>query len=185
MRKEKVLVALLLVCLLASTIGIVFQEARIRRLETGDVIPINAAGDWGATIFMRVYRSGFLLSEEAYHNVITNAARSALRGHIADSTIAVWNYMAIGNGTGGGVGSTTLVDEYSRYQGTYATVGSYNFTLTFTWTEGNFSGQTITEFAVFNDASAGTMMNYDDNFSRGPLTATDTLEVTANFQIGS
>lgn len=183
MRKKNVLVGLLVVCLLASTIGLVFQEARIQRLERGDIIPFNDG--WGATIHIEIYRSGLLLSEEVHHNVITNAARSALRGHIADSTLAVWNYLAIGTGTGGDATSTTLVTEYSRYQGTYTTVGSYNFTISFTWTAGNFSGQTITEIGVFNDATAGTMLNYDDSYSRGPLLATDSLQVTANFQVGS
>lgn len=187
MRKQKALVGLLLACLLVGTFGIIAnQQARIEQLELEAVIPtINDTRDWGATIHMRTYRDGFLLSEEVYHNVITNAARSALRGHIADSTIDVWNYMAIGTSTGGDAASTTLVSEYSRYQGAYATVGSYNFTLIFTWTAGNFSGQTITEFGVFNDATTGTMLNYDDSFSRGPLQATDSLQVTANFQIGS
>jgi hypothetical protein len=136
-------------------------------------------------IYMRTYRDGFLLSEEAYHNVITNAVRAALRGHIADSALAVWKYLAIGTGSGGGTASTTLETEFSRYQGTYATVGSYNFTISFTWTPGNFSGETITECGVFNDATVGVMLNYDDSFSRGPLLASDTLQVIVNFQIGS
>jgi hypothetical protein len=187
MNKKELAIGLFLSALLISTVGIMaYQQNRIHQLEAeiGDVIPINDR-DWGATIYMRIYRDGVLLNEEAHHNVITNAARSALRGHIGDSALNVWNYIAIGNSTGGGVGSTTLVEEYSRYQGVYATVGSYNFTITFTWTAGNFSGQTITEVGVFNDPSAGTMLNYDDSFSRGPLQASDSLEMIVNFQVGS
>jgi hypothetical protein len=186
MNKKETVLGLLVVCLLVSTIGVmVYQQNLIHRLERGEIVPINDERDWGAMIYMRVYRGSVLLSEEAYHNVITNAARSALRGHIADSALAVWNYLAIGTSSGGGVGSTTLVSEFSRYQGTYATVGSYNFTITFTWTAGNFSGETITECGVFNDPTTGTMLNYDDSFSRGPLQTTDSLEVTVNFQVGS
>jgi hypothetical protein len=188
MKRNEIAAGLLMMALLLSTVGFMaFQQQRITQLEAeiGEIIPINDARDWGATIYMNIYRDGALLSQEAYHNVITNAARTALRGHIGDTPVAVWDYLAIGTGTGGGVGSTTLQTEYSRYQGTYATVGSYNFTITFEWTEGNFSGQTITECGVLNAAAAGTLLNYDDSFSRGPLQSTDSLEVIVNFQVGS
>lgn len=186
MRKKEVLIGAFLTCLLVLSVGfIAYQQNLIQQYESGEIIPFNDNRDWGATIYMRVYRSGVLLSEESYHNVITDAGRSALRGHIADSTVNVWKYMAIGTSTGGGASSTTLENEYSRYAGVYATVGSFNFTLTFTWTAGNFSGQTITEFGVFNDPTTGTILNYDDSFSRGPLTGTDSLQVIANFQVGS
>lgn len=187
MRKTEKIAGLVLVALLIGTLGaIVYQQAEIRNLEVeiNDLIPLNSR-DWGATIYMMWYRSGVLLSEEANHNVITNAARTALRGHIGDTAVAVWDYLAIGTGTGGGVGSTTLETEYDRDQGTYAIVGSYNFTITFEWGPGNFSGQTITELGVFNAAAAGTLLNYDDSFSRGPLQSTDSLEVIVNFQVGT
>lgn len=184
MRKQKVLVLLLAGCLIIGMLGvIVHQQSRI--VELSEVLPINEGKEWGATIYMRVYRSGVLLGEESHQNVITNAVRSALRGHIGDTALAVWDYIAIGTGTGGGAGSTALETEYSRYQGTYATVGSYNFTITFTWTAGNFSGQTITEYGLLNAAAAGTLFNYNDDFSRGPLGVDDSLQVTVNVQIGS
>jgi hypothetical protein len=188
MKKKEIALGFLVIALLFSTVGfMVYQQNQIQQLqlELNEVIPLNEFRDWGATIYMNVYRDGVLLSQEAYHNVITNAGRTALRGHIGDSAVAEWNYLAIGNGTGGGVGSTTLVDEFSRYQGTYAPVGSYNFTITFEWTAGNFSGETITECGVLNAAAAGTLLNYDDSFSRGPLQSTDSLEVVVNFQVGS
>jgi hypothetical protein len=185
-RQQKgMLIAGALMLVLAFSVLLAENMALKAQIEVGEVIPVSDQREWGATIYMRVYRSGFLLSEEAYHNVITNAGRTALRGHIGDSAVAEWNYLAIGNGTGGGVGSTTLVDEFSRYQGVYAVVGSYNFTITFEWTAGNFSGETITECGVLNAAAAGTLLNYDDSFSRGPLQATDSLEVIVNFQVGS
>jgi hypothetical protein len=185
-RQQKgMLVAGALMFMLAFSALLAENMALRERIEVYEVVQINDVRDWGATIYMRVYRDGVLLSEEAYHNVITNAARTALRGHIGDSAVAEWNYLAIGTGTGGGVGSTTLQTEYSRYQGAYATAGSYNFTITFEWTAGNFSGQTITECGVLNAAASGTLLNYDDSFSRGPLQSTDSLEVIVNFQVGS
>ena len=190
MKKPDKVIALVLVGLIIGLSGFaVYQATEIRNLtaELNEVIPLTNVRDWGAVISMKTYRADVLLSEESHHNVITDALRSALRGHIADSTLALWKYLAIGTSTGGGAGSTILVSEYSRYLGEYATVGSYNFTLSFTWTAGNFSGQTITEFGLFNDPSAdtGVMFNYDDDFSRGPLTAEDALQVTVNVQIGS
>lgn len=185
MRKTTVIGLLFAVLLVGGIMA--YQQTMIRQLslQLNERMPISDDREWGATISMTVYRGGMFLSSESHHNVITNAARSALRGHIANSALAVWKYLAIGTGTGGGATSTELETEFSRYQGTYAIVGSYNFTITFTWTPGNFSGQTVTECGVLNDATVGTMLNYDDSFSRGPLLASDTLQVTVNFQIGS
>lgn len=184
-QQKGMLAAGALVCILAFSFILAENMALRAQIEINETIPLNDQREWGATIFMRIYRAGFLISEEAYHNVITNAGRTALRGHIGDTAVNVWDYLAIGTGSGGDATSTTLVSEYSRYQGTYATVGSYNFTITFTWTAGNFSGQTITECGVLNAAAAGTLLNYDDSFSRGPLQSTDSLEVEVNFQVGS
>lgn len=188
MKKRDVLIGLFAIALLVGNFWLIAeQQAKIHQYESelGDVIPLGGELDWGATFYFYHYRNGVLIGEDSHSNVITNAARSALRGHIGDTTVNVWNYIAIGTGSGGGVGSTTLVTEFSRYQGAYATVGSYNFTIDFTWTAGNFSGQTITEYGVLNAAAAGTLLNYDDSISRGPLLAADSLQVTVNFQIGS
>lgn len=188
MRKREIAVGLLLVALLVTTVGYtIYQQAEITRLrlEMGEIIPFNDSDrEWGATIYLNVYRSGVLLSSEQHHNVITNAGRTALRGHIGDTTVAVWDYIAIGTGSGGDASSTTLVTEAFRAQGTYATAGSYNFTITYEWAAGTFSGETITEAGVLNAAAAGTLLNYDDSFSR-TLTASDSLEVVVNFQVGT
>ena len=187
MKKKEIAVGLLLTVLLITTVGyMVAQQAEITRLrlEMNDVLPFSGGLVEGATFYFNVYRDGELVSSEAHHNVITNAGRTALRGHIGDTTVAVWDYIAIGTGSGGGVGSTTLVTETHRAQGTYATVGSYNFTITYEWGAGNFSSQTITECGVLNSNSGGTLLNYDDSFSR-TLESTDSLEVVVNFQVGS
>jgi hypothetical protein len=187
MRQKEIAVGILLTVLLVSTVGyMIAQQTEITRLrlEMGEILPFSGNMVQGATIYMNVYRDGVLISEEAYHNVITNAGRTALRGHIGDTPVAVWDYIAIGTGTGGGVGSTTLITEAFRAQGTYATVGSYNFTITYEWPATTFSGETITECGVLNSNSGGTLLNYDDSFSR-TLQSTDSLEVVVNFQVGS
>lgn len=189
MRKKELGIGLVLIFLLIGTIGfMVNQQAEINRLrlEIEDIIPFSDQEDrkWGATIYFIVRRAGVILAMESYDNVITNAGRTALRGHIGDTAVAVWDYIAIGNQTGGGVGSTTLENETHRAQGVYAPVGSYNFTITYEWGAGNFTGYAITECGVLNAAAAGTLLNYDDNFSR-TLEITDSLEVIVNFQVGS
>lgn len=188
MNKKETVIGLALVALLLTTVGFMaIQQDEINNLrqEIQDIIPFNDIDvEEGATIYFNVYRDGELISTQAYHNVITNAGRVALRGHIGDSAVAVWDYIAIGNSTGGGVGSTTLEEELFREQGTYATAGSYNFTITYEWAAGTFNGETITECGVLNAAAAGTLLNYDDSFSR-TLESTDSLEVIVNFQVGS
>ncbi len=186
MKKKETVIGLVLVALLVTTIGFTLvQQAEINRLrlEVGDTIPFNEL-DWGATFYFNVYRDGELLSRQVYHNVITDAGRTALRGHIGDTAVAVWDYIAIGTGSGGGTSSTTLVTEFDRQQGTYATVGSFNFTITYEWPATSFDGDTITETGVFNAAAAGTLLNYDDSFTR-TLELTDSLEVVVNFQVGT
>lgn len=186
MRKKETAMGLLLVGLLIMAVGYTLvQQGEINNLreEIGDILPFSDE-DWGATFYFKVYRSGVLLAEEQHHNVITDAGRSALRGHIGDTALAVWDYIAIGTGSGGGTGSTTLETEVFRAQGTYATVDSFNFTITYEWAAGTFSGEIITETGVLNAAAAGDLLNYDDNFSR-ELQDTDSLEVIVNFQVGS
>ena len=185
-RKDKIF-ALGIVCLIVVFSGIVVFQEHNHQVEINEVANVTDGSGWGATITMSVFRDDVLLGEESHSNVITNALRSALRGHIADSTLDLWTYIAIGTGTGGGATSTTLETEYLRAAGVYATVGSYNFTLVYTWEAGNFSGQTITEYGLFNNAATdtGVMFNYCDDYSRGPLGADDVLMVTINCQIGS
>lgn len=188
MNKKETVIGLGLVVLLITTLGFTFfQQAEINklRLEIEDIIPFSDNDDdWGATFYFTQKRNGEFFSAWSFANVITNAARTALRGHIGDTTVAVWDYIAIGTGSGGGVGSTTLVTEFDRQQGTYATVSSYNFTITYEWAASSFDGDTITECGVLNAVAAGTLLNYDDSFSR-TLELTDSLEVVVNFQVGS
>lgn len=186
MKKKETVIGLALVVMLIATVGFTLtQQAEINELhlQIEDKIPFSD-NDWGAIFYFNVYRSGILLSSEQHHNVITDAGRIALTGHIGDTALAVWDYIAIGTGTGGGTGSTTLETEVFRSQGTYAYIASFNFTITYEWAAGTFSGETITETGVLNAAAAGTLLNYDDNFSR-VLQDTDSLEVVVNFQVGS
>ena len=160
------------------------QHARI--IELQDQLTSDSTGEWGATVYWRVMREGessFSLAH-AEHNVITNAGRTALRPYIGQTPGNPFNYIGIGTGTGGGVGSTDLVTPFLRAQGTYATPSAYNFTITYTWVAGTFSGQTITEAALFNAATGPTMFNYQ-SFTGITLQSGDSLQVQFNVQVGS
>ena len=52
----------------------------------------------------------------ASDNVITNVGRNLARDQIGGTPIAVFDYVEVGTGTGGGVGSTALVTPYSTRQ---------------------------------------------------------------------
>lgn len=178
--REKRLFAALLVMsvILGATVIISGQHILFiyEQLSSDETI-----GGWGATVYW--YKNGnFVYSE---HNVITNAARTALRPYIGDTAGSPFKYVAVGTGSGGGAGSTQLQSQYStRGSGTYATVGSYNFTITYEFLAGFFSGQTITEAALFDQASDGVMFNYQD-FTGITLNSGDSLEVVFNVQVGS
>jgi len=187
MRKQDKIMGFALICVIIGFSLFTVYQGQKHQVEINELLNVNDGSGWGATITMSVYRYDTLLSEESHHNVITNALRSALRAHIGSVVTDLWKYIAIGTGTGGDADSTILETEYLRALGVYAEVGSYNFTVTFTWLAGNFSGQTITEYGLFNDPDTddGVMFNYSDDFSRGPLLAADVLAVTINCQIGS
>lgn len=186
--REK-LIGALVIALLVGTVGLmVYQETMIHnltlQLEEQIGIEQGESAGWGATYYVTVIRDGEVIYENSAHNMITNAGRMALRGHIANITLAVWEYVAIGTGSGGGVASTTLEVEAFRALGLYELVGSYNFTLTVIWPEGTFNGEVITEYGVFNDPTTGILLSYQDDFSR-TLESTDAFRVVVNYQIGS
>ena len=188
-RKKDIAIGLIMVVLLVGTVAFTIQQqAEINelRLQIDELVGINRLDldKLIATFHWTVTRDGVVIDQQAYHNVITNAGLQALRGHIGDTAVAVWDYIAIGTGTEAGDDATrtTLVSEIFRAQGTYATAGSYNWTITYEWPASTFSGQTVTEIGVLNSNSGGTLLNYDDSYSR-TLQSTDTLEVIVNFQI--
>jgi len=116
-------------------------------------------------------------------NVITNVGRNLARDQIGGTPIAVFDYVEVGTGTGGGVGSTALVTPYStRQQGTYTDVTDYEWEITTTFAAGFFSGQDITEFGCFNAASGPSLFSYVSDAGR-VLTAADSLQVIWEYTI--
>lgn len=123
----------------------------------------------------------FLYSAE---NLITNAGRLALCNHIGDTADNIFDWIQVGTGTGGGVGSTALVTPFSvRQQGAYADPVDYNWTITTTFAAGFFDGETITEYGVFNAVTGGIMLSYEEDSPGDTLSAADSLQVIFEYMI--
>lgn len=119
----------------------------------------------------------------ASDNVITNVGRNLARDQIGGTPIAVFDYVQVGTGTGGGVASTDLVTPFStRQQGTYTDVTDYEWEITTTFTAGFFDGEDITEFGCFNAASGPSLFSYVSDAGR-VLTAADSLQVIWEYTI--
>ena len=119
----------------------------------------------------------------ASDNVITNVGRNLARDQIGGTPIAVFDYVEVGTGSGGGVGSTALVTPFStRQQGTYTDVTDYEWEITTTFAAGFFNGEDITEFGCFNAASGPSLFSYVSDAGR-VLTAADSLQVIWEYTI--
>ena len=119
----------------------------------------------------------------ASDNVITNVGRNLARDQIGGTPIAVFDYVQVGTGTGGGVTSTDLVTPFStRQQGTYTDVTDYEWEITTTFAAGFFDGEDITEFGCFNAASGVSLFSYVSDAGR-VLTAADSLQVIWEYSI--
>lgn len=112
-------------------------------------------------------------------NAITSLGLDAICEQIAGTQTADFDYIAIGTGTGG---TTTLNAEAFRAQGTFAAGATGVYTITYTWTAGTFTAETITEAGCLNLAAVGVLLNYQ-TFTGIALTSTDSLEVEFEFTI--
>ena len=116
-------------------------------------------------------------------NVITDVGRNLARDQIGGTPIAVFDYVEVGTGTGGGTSSTALVTPFStRQQGSYTDVTDYEWEITTTFAAGFFDGEDITEFGCFNAASGPSLFSYVSDAGR-VLTAADSLQVIWEYSI--
>lgn len=113
-------------------------------------------------------------------NVIVNNFLNIIREQIHNISAPDYkfNYVAIGNSSGGGASSTALVSEYNRTIGTYSEPSNYVARLTCTFTFGENAN--ITESGCFNATSSGILMNYQD-FAQISCTSATELEVRWSF----
>jgi len=120
--------------------------------------------------------------EEKDKQVVSNQVQTAMLTHVADALSdqgeAQASHMGIGSGTGQGIGDNALATQLTRQALDNATPSHSAAVVTYhrTFAAGEGTG-TVTEAGVFNDASAGTMLLYNDSisFAKG---AGDSLELT-------
>ena len=113
--------------------------------------------------------NGAVLERWSVENAMTELGEAWVADRLTDAGQAQMSHMAIGTGTGQTVASTTLANEVGRValesgypqHGTGANDNRIDFYAIFP--AGTGTG-TITEVAVLNASSAGTMMNYASGF---------------------
>lgn len=117
------------------------------------------------------------------HNMIVNSGFDMLISSLINSSNRPnpLSYVAIGTGTTAAAATqTALANEAYRLQGTWSwTAGSKIFTITAAWARGAVLG-TITEGAVFNASSGGTM--FDRIVFSTPFTGASDIQYTQQFE---
>lgn len=165
----------------ANLMGQAYQKGLHEGMELNKDEP-----DFGASVYW--YKNGEFVF--AAHNVMCYLGLNDTAHLIGDNTwvnsnatTTAYRWIAIGEGTGQGASDNVLSSESFRASGTFAVIGGVNgnWTITYTWTAGTFSGETITEAGVFNDGTTGNMLNVQ-SFSGITLSASDSLEVEFMFQ---
>lgn len=117
------------------------------------------------------------------HNMIMNGGFDLLISSLINSLNRPdpLAYIAIGTGTTATVATqTSLANETYRKAGTWTwTAGSKVFTISASWNTGEVSG-TITEGAVFNASTGGTM--FDRIVFSTPFTGSSDIQYTQQFE---
>ena len=117
------------------------------------------------------------------HNMIMNGGFDLLISSLINSLNRPnpLTHIAIGTGTTAVAATqTALVNETYRKAGTWSwNSGSKTFTLTASWNTGEVTG-TITEGAVFNASSGGTM--FDRIVFSTPFTGSSDIQYTQQFE---
>lgn len=128
-------------------------------------------------------KDGNVKDRQEIFNQFQTAGKTHVADQLSDSGEVAMSHMAIGTGTGQGVGDNTLATELNRQALDNATPSHAANVVTYhrTFAAGEGTG-TITEAGVFNDASAGTMFVYNDSisFAKG---ASDSLALTWTFTV--
>jgi hypothetical protein len=133
---------------------------------------------------------GTVADEWEGHNLITEVGDAHAAERLISDTPDTISYIAIGTGTGQDATSTALNNEVARVamDSTYPLLGTSGddnkITCQTTFAAGTGTG-TITEFAVFNAASSGTMFNYVTGFEPRVKGATQALVVSCSWRMGT
>ena len=121
---------------------------------------------------------GKIKEKQEFHNLVVTTGCELIASQLSDGTIAKPNYMAIGSGTVTPKKTDTkLGSELHRNQ--FTVNGNRNgaqVTYKALFGAGEGTGA-VTEVGIFNDASAGTMLNRA-TFAVVNKAPTDSLEIT-------
>lgn len=126
--------------------------------------------------------NGDLTEDYTLKNTVTALGDAHVADQMSDQGNAAMSHMAVGTGTGG---TTTLTTENTRSalssttQGTAGDDNDVIYVASFTGITG-----TITEAGIFNDATVGVMMVYNEALSQ-LLGASDTLQITWTVTFGA
>jgi YD repeat-containing protein len=103
--------------------------------------------------------SGALVEQRNVENLLVQTGLNYIASRIKDATATVMSHMALGAGTAAASnGQTALVTELGRVALTSTTLSANVVTYTATFSPATATGA-VTEAAIFNAASAGTMLN--------------------------
>ena len=143
----------------------------------------DKAGPVGLLVGVLRDKDGNVKDRQEAFNQFQTLGKTHVADRLADVGEAAMGWMAIGTGTGQGVGDNVLATELDRQALDDATPSHAANVVTYhrLFAAGEGTG-TVTEAGVFNDNAAGSMFVYDDgiSFAKG---ASDTLALTWTFTI--
>lgn len=103
--------------------------------------------------------SGALVEQRKVENLLVQTGLNYIASRMKDATATVMSHMALGAGTAAAAnGQTSLVTELGRVALASVTVSANVVTHTATFSPATATGA-VTEAAILNAASAGTMLN--------------------------
>jgi hypothetical protein len=160
------------------------QAEDVVRMEAGKLIQ-DFSKNWGIIHGVLRGPDGKIKAVDWDLNQFQTLGKQHVADRLADVGETAMGWMAIGTGTGQGVGdnvlSTELASGRQAFDPTYPSHAANVVTYKRTFAAGEGTG-TVTEAGIFNSATVGDMMLYDDgiNFGKG---AADSLALTWTFTV--
>jgi len=144
----------------------------------------------GKVTIRKLDKNGNVLEEETFNNLVVNDGKAAVAGLIIGTGTA-FGYIAIGTGTTAESATDTAMEtEVARKAATTSQVtttvtnDTARFEATFSSADGLSGQQAITEYGLFNDPSAGTMLAHAIKAAKNmDWDAGEQLQVTWDVQV--
>jgi hypothetical protein len=176
MKNDKIILTAIIVAFTITTIVL----ASVTYILVTAILPSNQETEKSGIVLsdnVYIYKNGILVYES--HNSMTTNAKPRLNDRVFNSswTGAVWNYIAIGNGTddGDNTNNTALIEELDRGVATFWRPASDEWGLNKTFTFA--ASYMIKEAGVFDAGSNGELLFYVGTLNVA-VTSSDTLTVS-------